>query len=191
MRSTLSLALLAIILTGWGCKASKPLPTTDAPQAPSETVNEKPPTIPNPTSIDPNAKATIVNNPTGSDLSDPQVYPEAAKTVRPRAEGVICDAENFICINSAYVYQSVGEGVSVTGTGIAFENTIQWRLMAGNTSLQKGFVTADAPDVGLPGTFTIAIANKDISNEKMVLEIYESSAKDGSDIHVLRVPLRK
>lgn len=190
-QKTLLISALALTLLGAGCgKNSKPLPTTPAPQAPSETVSEKPTGIPTPSPIDTHSSSTVVDNPTGSDVKNPVVYPEGPNPLRPRPAGEICDTQNFICTSASLVHSEIGSAFSVTGTGVAFENTINWRIEEGGKKITEGFTTADAPDVGKPGLFTVAAKDVKATTKSIDLVIFEYSAKDGTPIHELRIPLR-
>lgn len=179
---------VALVLTGAGCGKRKSLPVTNAPVAPSEVVTEKPPQIPPPQPVDENA--TVVDNPTGSDARHPIAYPIAKEPVRTRPAGEICDPQNFICVSSSTVFKELPTTVSVTGTGIAFESTINWRIESEGKSVLTGYSMADAPDVGQPGLFTITTDAAKWSGKTVDLVIYEASAKDGTDTHVLRIPVR-
>lgn len=188
---TLFAAAIALALLGAGCgKDSKPLPTTPAPQAPSQNVDQKPTGIPSPSPIDANSSSTVVDNPTGSDVKNPIVYPVGANPLRPRPVGEICDPQNFMCTSASLVYSEVSPNFSVTGTGVAFENTINWRIEVGGKKITEGNVMASAPDVGQPGPFTIAVKDLKAETGAIELVIFEYSAKDGTPIHELRIPLR-
>lgn len=187
---TLLLSVIALTLLGAGCAKKQPLPVGPAPQAPSENVNEKPTGIPAPLPIDANSSSTVVDNPTGSDVKNPIVYPEGKDPLRPRPAGEICDTQNFICASSALVHSEVGKTFSVTGTGVAFENSISWRIEESGKQIADGFTTADAPDVGQPGPFTINVQNLKNTTGNVSIVIFEHSAKDGTPIHELRIPLR-
>ena len=191
-KKTLLLTVMTLLLVGAGCTSKKvTIPTTPAPQAPSEVVTEKPTGIPAPTPIDSNSASTVVDNPTGSDVRNPVVYAEDKEPLRPRPAGEICDTKNFICTSSSLVYSEIGSTFSVTGTGVAFENTISWRIEEEGKIIAKGFTTADAPDIGQPGPFTITASDIGASSKVVHLIIFESSAKDGEPIHELRIPLRR
>ncbi|MCC7523053.1 GerMN domain-containing protein [Candidatus Uhrbacteria bacterium] len=118
--------------------------------------------------------------------------PEPATPVRERPEGMSCDDRNFICVDPVFAESTLTSPFIVQGTGIAFENTINWRLLDGNgVELEKGFVTADAPDAGQPGNFEIRAFLLTVPKTATgTLEVLEYSAKDGSPIHVVRIPVR-
>ncbi|MCR4256621.1 MAG: GerMN domain-containing protein, partial [Candidatus Uhrbacteria bacterium] len=111
--------------------------------------------------------------------------------VRTRPEGMICDDLNFICVYEAAKDSTLSNPFTVDGSGIAFENTVSWRLLdADGAVLETGFTTADAPDIGQPGDFQIRGFILTVPETATgTLEVFESSAKDGQPIHVLRIPV--
>lgn len=79
----------------------------------------------------------------------------------------------------------------VTGTAIAFESTIQWKLEnATGTVLGQGALMTAAPDVGLPGLFTLSAARPiNPGTPTGALSFFEFSAMDGSVTHLLKLPV--
>jgi hypothetical protein len=118
--------------------------------------------------------------------------PEPTTPVRERPSGMICDDRNFICVDETVSGSQLASPFIVDGTGIAFENTINWRLLGGDGGeLLEGFVTADAPDIGQAGPFEIrAFLIHPPKTATGTLEVLEYSAKDGSPTHVVRIPVR-
>ncbi|MBI4449892.1 GerMN domain-containing protein [Candidatus Uhrbacteria bacterium] len=87
----------------------------------------------------------------------------------------------------------VGNPIIARGKGIAFENTIQLRVRDANgRTLGETNTIAFAPDYDRPGPWSAAVAYRTPPNDSPtgVLEAYESSAKDGSELHVVRTPIR-
>lgn len=132
--------------------------------------------------------------PEAATSTPPQVEPEPEPTtpVRARPEGMSCDDRNFICVDPEFAETTLPSPFIVQGTGIAFENTINWRLLDGNgTVLESGHVMADAPDVGQPGEFEIrAFILFPPKTATGTFEVFEYSAKDGLPIHVVKIPVR-
>lgn len=83
---------------------------------------------------------------------------------------------------------------SVSGIARVFENNVSLKVL--NTkgqSIWTGFVAANAPDVGTWGGFstTIDLAGAEVAvGERLELQVYQSSAKDGSEIDKVKVPLQ-
>ncbi|KAA0207066.1 hypothetical protein EDM68_00530 [Candidatus Uhrbacteria bacterium] len=123
--------------------------------------------------------------------SAPSVPPVPVGPARETPEGMICDDLNFICLYEGVRNSTLSNPFLADGSGIAFENTINWRLLDGNgTELESGFVTADAPEVGQPGNFQIRGFILSVpATSTGTLEVFESSAKDGRPVHVVRIPV--
>ncbi|MDO8462788.1 MAG: peptidylprolyl isomerase [bacterium] len=85
----------------------------------------------------------------------------------------------------------VASPIVASGLGIAFENTIALRVvdMHGKT-LARTFTTAYAPEYTAPGPWDATIAYTSPTTDTGYLEAYESSAKDGRELHLVRVPIR-
>lgn len=77
------------------------------------------------------------------------------------------------------------------GTGIAFENRLMWRVRdAKRTLLGEGGFDVASPDVGVPGPFRVTVSYRiPPQMQKGTLFIFEASAKDGSPIHVVQIPV--
>ena len=78
----------------------------------------------------------------------------------------------------------------VTGEARIFEATLSWVIEDGHEELSKGFETAD---MGAPewGRFSFEVkAEKKRPNSTLHLILFESSAKDGSRVHELYIPLK-
>jgi hypothetical protein len=79
----------------------------------------------------------------------------------------------------------------VTGTAIVFENTFQWKLEnASNAQVAQGTLTANAPDIGQPGPFTLHHTTQTFTPGSYTLTFFEASAEDGSPIHTLSIPIQ-
>lgn len=117
-------------------------------------------------------------------------YPEDPSPVRPRPTGTVCDTKNFICVGAQLVNATLANPLSATGTAIAFENTLQWKLKnASGTQIALGTLTAAAPDIGQPGPFTLNQMLSPTPIGPHTLTFYESSAENGNPIHVLVIPV--
>lgn len=87
--------------------------------------------------------------------------------------------------------QLLPNGFTVKGEGVAFESSISWRLEDGDgTSLGSGYTMIAQPDVGVPGPFYIPVFfDRAPSFTTGTMLVFENSAKDGSEIHVVRIPV--
>jgi hypothetical protein len=162
--------VFVLALFGAGC-APDPIPVV---QAPTKAPIDKPPAVPLPTPIG----------------VEEGMYPEDPNPVRPRPAGTVCDLKNFICMEASLVGAKLGTQVRAKGTGIAFENTINWMIEDKNgKELAKGFVTAESPDIGQPGPFEIVHTLQNPPAEGF-LNVFEYSANDGSVQHLVKIPVK-
>lgn len=90
---------------------------------------------------------------------------------------------------------TVGLSFQVTGIARVFENVVSYRVRnkATNAVIVSGTTTADAKDVGQFGPFTITVIMPEETNlhddDKLQLEVFQTSPKDGSDTDVVTIPL--
>jgi hypothetical protein len=120
----------------------------------------------------------------------PVVQP--ATPIRPAPVGMVCDSLNFICIDPSFANATLTSPFVATGTAIAFENQFSWHLFDGKgQELDEGMTMTNATDAGQPGEFQIREFLLTVpSTATGTLELHEHSAKDGSEIHVVRVPVK-
>jgi hypothetical protein len=86
------------------------------------------------------------------------------------------------------VITETDQGVDVTGKASVFEGVFQYAIVVGNkTVLQDKYQTAGAPAWG---DFQFTIAKKFVKKGAM-LELFVYSAKDGSKINILKMPINK
>lgn len=77
----------------------------------------------------------------------------------------------------------------VTGRAIAFENVVTVRVTDGNGfQLLEKSVSTKAPDTGEFGDFSITL-NVITNSDSGTIEVFEYSAKDGSEINKVSVPI--
>jgi hypothetical protein len=69
---------------------------------------------------------------------------------------------------------------------------LNWAVEDGNgRELAKGYMTLGSPDIGMPGPFDVTAAVMRLPSVGTgVLRVFEPSAKDGSPINEVRVPIR-
>lgn len=88
----------------------------------------------------------------------------------------------------------VAKQFTVKGIARTFENNVLARVKDANTDAIyfRNFTTADAPDIGQYGgyAFQVALRAPNLKEHDMVvLEVFEESAEDGSEINKVVVPL--
>jgi hypothetical protein len=79
----------------------------------------------------------------------------------------------------------VSSPVRVSGTADVFEATFQLEVRAGGRLVSKRTIHATS-GTGTRGTWAVKLR---LPSGNVTLVLYEASAKDGSHIHVVRVPL--
>ena len=85
---------------------------------------------------------------------------------------------------------TVSNPIHVTGQARVFENVVSWRLLSSDgLEITKGTDYAEAPDMGQFGSFDFWVVVPEIKNVNVTLEVYQASAKDGSAIDVVSIPL--
>lgn len=100
-------------------------------------------------------------------------------------------SNNGISVRAPVPYADVASPVIVAGSAIAFESTISITIRdSGGRVIGRGFATADAPDAGQPGPYRTAVAFTAPPGATLFVEVFEASAKDGTPIHMVRIPVR-
>lgn len=116
----------------------------------------------------------------------------AGVSAREKPAGTICDETNSICVDEKYQNTLLASPFTITGTAIAFEAQFAWRLEDGNGEPIRGGSAqgASTPEEPIP-PFTIREFILSVPKTTTgTLVLFESSAKDGRPIHVLRIPVR-
>jgi hypothetical protein len=104
---------------------------------------------------------------------------------------VVSESGNMI-VTSPHANDTIGMPLVFTGRARVFENAFTYRLLDsdGTTVLTEGFGTANAPDVGQFGDFTITTSYNVPTGSAGTLEVFAHSAKDGSVIDLASVPVQ-
>jgi hypothetical protein len=80
--------------------------------------------------------------------------------------------------------------VTVAGEARTFEANVQIRVRDGDgAELAHTFTTAVTPDMGVFGPFSAPARYSEPSTSRGFVEVFESSARDGSEINMIRVPV--
>ncbi len=86
--------------------------------------------------------------------------------------------------------ERVASPLHVSGTADTFEATFEYELKdSAGAVIAKGFTTASTGN-GMRGTFDISVPFDVAHTQYGTLVVYESSAEDGSRIHIREIPLR-
>ncbi len=82
----------------------------------------------------------------------------------------------------------VGSPIAVTGRAIAFESTINVRVLGGNKeTLVEAAAITDAPDAGRFGDFAVELEFDKAMTSSGTVEVFEYSARNGSEINKVSV----
>lgn len=83
----------------------------------------------------------------------------------------------------------VSAPLEISGTANVFEATVSFRLMADGTEIATGFTTATC-GTGCRGKYRGTLDFEVTEPTEAVLEVFESSAEDGSPLHLVSIPIR-
>lgn len=98
--------------------------------------------------------------------------------------------EANIVVTSPKSGSTVGNPIVVTGHARVFENTFNYILRdSSGKKIYENYAMADAPDVGLFGDFTVRIPIPLSATSSLTVEVFEYSAKDGSVVNLVKVPV--
>lgn len=100
-------------------------------------------------------------------------------------------SNDFIRVTSPLRGNAVTSPVTVTGQNRTFENTVRIRVVgADGTTLADVFTTGNGTSPGEWGQFAAPVAFAKGANTHGTVMVFEESSKDGSEIHVLKVPVK-
>jgi hypothetical protein len=119
---------------------------------------------------------------TAPTISKPPVQPIVAPPVENNPEA-------NIKVSEPVPNATLSSPFKVTGEARVFENQFAYRLKDfGGNILAQGSVMANAPDMGQFGPFDFEVSFSS-SVDKGVLEVLDSSPKDGAEIDMVTIPL--
>lgn len=94
-----------------------------------------------------------------------------------------------IVVESPYPGRFVDWRFDFFGIANVFEATVSWKLVtAEGTVIKEGFTTATC-GTGCWGTFEDTISLEPFPEKYAILQVFESSAEDGSPLHMVEIPL--
>ena len=98
---------------------------------------------------------------------------------------------NNILVESPLQNTQISNPVTVRGEARTFENTVIIRLVQDDGRvLAEDFTTADAKDIGQFGAFEIQLFYSAPTQNSGKIEVFQYSAKDGSEIDKVLIPVR-
>jgi hypothetical protein len=118
----------------------------------------------------------------------------AAQEVEPIFTGTTTDNEEVSDSNIIVDYPVEGGVVTsplvIRGSARTFEKNVQWSMKTlDGVELASGFTTADSPDVGEFGDFSIRTFLPVIEHDSFYLEVFETSPKYGDQEDLVRMEL--
>ncbi|HEX6931255.1 MAG TPA: Gmad2 immunoglobulin-like domain-containing protein [Streptosporangiaceae bacterium] len=94
-----------------------------------------------------------------------------------------------ITVQSPVIGEQVSSPVTVTGTADVFEATVSVRVLdAAGHEIARTFTTATC-GTGCRGDYSVALAYSVPRTQRGVIEVFESSARNGQPVHVQRIPV--
>jgi hypothetical protein len=94
-----------------------------------------------------------------------------------------------IVVTSPVIGQRVSSGLTVTGTADVFEATVSVRILdAAGHEIATTFTTATCGS-GCRGDYRVTVTYELARNQPGTIEVYEVSAKDGSRINMIAIPV--
>ncbi len=95
-----------------------------------------------------------------------------------------------IAVYSPTVGAAVSHDFSVSGLARVFEATVSWRVKdSAQRVVASGVTNASLGTSALWGAYEVAVKLPQTVSGNVTLEVYEASAKDGSEVGLVRLPL--
>ncbi len=111
------------------------------------------------------------------------------KMTVPSSENVLGEEAN-ITVSLPKSGDKIGLPLIVEGQARVFENVVNFRLRDENGKiLAEGYTTANAPDIGQFGSFRGELMYAAEKDGKGIVEVFDYSAKDGSEIDKVTIPV--
>lgn len=108
---------------------------------------------------------------------------------RPQTRADYEDLLPAIVVETPAPGQSVSSPITLSGTANVFEATVSYRVEdAGGATVTEGYTTATC-GTGCRGTFVVTVQYDVDTTQPGTIVVFESSAQDGSEIHVVRIPV--
>jgi hypothetical protein len=100
-------------------------------------------------------------------------------------------SNDFIEVSAPVRGAPITSPVTVTGQNRTFENTVRIRIVgADGSTLADVFTTGNGRAPGEWGQFAAPVAFSKGTNANGTIVVFEDSPKDGSEIHVLEIPVK-
>ncbi|MCK5061063.1 Gmad2 immunoglobulin-like domain-containing protein [Candidatus Parcubacteria bacterium] len=98
--------------------------------------------------------------------------------------------EYIITVSNIKAGDNIVSPVVIEGDAVAFENTVIVELRnQEHETMVKEFVTVKSLDIGKSGPFSITLHFDFSSTKEGYVAVYEESAKDGSEVNLVEIPV--
>ena len=122
-------------------------------------------------------------------MPPPADIPEISPEDSDESKNVVT-ANEIIRVTSPEPGVTITNPVTVAGEARTFEANVLIRIRDGNgVELAHTFTTALTPDMGVFGPFSVSVRYREPGTTQGFVEAFESSAKDGSEINMIRIPV--
>jgi immunoglobulin-like protein involved in spore germination len=126
--------------------------------------------------LDRSGTPTISASPTSEPTEEPS--PEPSDGVEPA-----------IVVRTPVAGDEIGSPVTVAGTADVFEATVSIRILDANGQELAAAVTTATCGTGCRGKYSERVFFFTEARQDGTIEVFESSAKDGSPLNVVRIPI--
>ena len=119
-------------------------------------------------------------------IHEAQRSPSPGSLVSPQA----ATANTVVRVTAPAPGASITSPVTLAGEARTFEANVRIRIRDGNgVELAQGFATALTPVMGVFGPFSASLRYPEPGTLQGFVEVFESSAKDGSEVNMVRIPV--
>lgn len=95
-----------------------------------------------------------------------------------------------IMVSSPKTNSTIGNSVTISGSARVFENVVSYRVLDGKgIVLAEGTTIATPPDIGQLGPFSVTPTWSTPKTITGTIEVFSTSAKDGSVINLVKIPV--
>lgn len=106
------------------------------------------------------------------------------------AEELNNSGEANIIVDSPKADEAIGLPVAIRGKARVFENTVNYRIKNSDGKIiMENYTTANSQDMGQFGSFEEIVNYPDPKDNRGSIEVFEYSAKDGSEVNKIEIPV--
>lgn len=100
------------------------------------------------------------------------------------------EGKDNIIVTEPVADQSIGLPLVIKGQARVFENTFSYRIKNSDRKvIMESYAIVDSLDIGQFGPFEISLNYPDPGTKEGMVEVFEYSAKDGSEINKVEIPV--